>query len=143
MNTSRFQLSLIALLAAGLGMSVSSSDAIGYPTAAVSKGSNPIWNIGGTPPSTGYINFSVPGDQDLIITDIHFGALNTGWMKLQLEVDGDVVSGFAAEGTADRSDVSLKSGIRIPAGSLLTARFSHIYDINSTQYTLSGYYTQP
>ena len=48
MQTSRFQLGLIATLAVGLGFSLSSSDAVGYPAGpAVSLGTNPIWNEAG------------------------------------------------------------------------------------------------
>ena len=49
MQTSRFQLGLIATLAVGLGFSLASSDAVGYPAgAAVSMGTNPLWAKGGT-----------------------------------------------------------------------------------------------
>ena len=46
MQTSRFQLGLIAALAMGLGLALSSSPAIGYPAgAAVSFGANPLWPL--------------------------------------------------------------------------------------------------
>jgi hypothetical protein len=49
MVTSRFQLGLIATLAVGLGFSLSSSEAIGYPAGpVVSLGANPIVSVGGT-----------------------------------------------------------------------------------------------
>ena len=72
MQTSRFQLGLIATLAIGLGFSLSSSDAVGYPSGvAVSMGSNPIVSSGGSllEGDTRTL-FTVPGDQDLIITDV-------------------------------------------------------------------------
>ena len=48
MQTSRFQLGLIATLAVGLGFSLASSDAVGYPAGAVvSLGSNPTFSMGG------------------------------------------------------------------------------------------------
>ena len=47
MQTSRFQLGLIATLAVGLGFSLSSSEAVGYPSgAAVSMGANPVPELG-------------------------------------------------------------------------------------------------
>ena len=49
MQTSRFQLGLIATLAVGLGFSLSSSEAVGYPSGpSVSLGSNPLWTRAGT-----------------------------------------------------------------------------------------------
>jgi len=142
MQTSHFQLSLIALLAVALGASVSSSEAIGYPTAsAISASSNPIWNVGGTPTSVETI--TAPSDQDIVITDIHFGSINAGWLKMQFELLGEYVAGYAWDGTTDRYKVTMSSGIRIPAGETMTVRFDHTYSLSSTQYTLSGYYGRP
>ncbi len=48
MQTSRFQIGLITAMAAGLGATLTSSDAIGYPAgAAISLGANPVWSTGG------------------------------------------------------------------------------------------------
>ena len=69
MVTSRFQLGLIATLAVGLGFSLASSDAIGYPAgAAVSLGSNPVISVGGTISSTSVELFTAPVDQDVVVT---------------------------------------------------------------------------
>ena len=73
MQTSRFQLGLIATLAVGLGFSLASSDAIGYPAgAAVSFRDNPVVSIGGTAYSgeAAKVLFIAPIDQDLVITDV-------------------------------------------------------------------------
>ena len=143
MQTSHFQLSLIALLSTALGVSISSSDAVGYPAPAISMGSNPIWNAGGTPPSSGYKTFYAPADQDLVITDIHFGALNSSWMKLQFEVSDVMVAAYAWTDTGDRYPISLENGIRVPAGSHVNVYFHHHYGVVNTQYTFSGYYAKP
>ena len=42
MHTSHFQLGLIAALAVGLGFSLASTDAVGYPASAVSYGESPV-----------------------------------------------------------------------------------------------------
>jgi hypothetical protein len=73
MQTSRFQLGLIATLALGLGFSLASSEAIGYPAgSAISFRDNPVVSIGGTAYSdeAAKILFTAPADQDLIITDV-------------------------------------------------------------------------
>ena len=72
MQTSRFQLGLLATLAVGLGFSLASSSAVGYPAgAAVSMGTNPIWSKGGavgTLPGEAVI--TAPAGSDVIVTDV-------------------------------------------------------------------------
>ena len=73
MVTSRFQLGLIATLAVGLGFSLSSSEAIGYPAgAAVSLGANPVWSSAGRLESgEGSRELVVVApEKDLVITDV-------------------------------------------------------------------------
>ena len=71
MQTSRFQLGLIATLAAGLGAALSSSPAIGYPSGpVVSSGTNPVWAIGGTLPGETRTVLTAPADQDMVVTDV-------------------------------------------------------------------------
>jgi hypothetical protein len=58
MQTSHFQLGLIATLAVGLGFSLASSNAVGYPAgSAISFHNNPVVSIGGTrgPPQQGSV----------------------------------------------------------------------------------------
>ena len=141
MQTSRFQLGLIATLAIGLGFSLSSSDAIGYPASAVSLGSNPVWSVGGTPSSTEPL--TAPADQDMIITDVHFANTDGHWLHLEMLVSGVSVAGFASENSNYRPATSFRSGIRIPAGETLTMNFTAYYGLSSVRHTISGYYAQP
>jgi len=142
MQTSRFQLGLIATLAIGLGFSLASSDAIGYPAgSAVSLGSNPVWSMGGTPDSTE--SLTAPADQDMIITDVHFSNTDGHWLRMEMYLMGTPVAGFTSDDTSDRQAVALRSGIRVPAGQELTINFEAYYGLGSTRYTVSGYYAQP
>ena len=142
MQTSHFQLCLLLLMAGALGATVSPSSAVGYPaTATISKGSNPIWSVGGQPAYT--MDFDAPADQDIIITDIFYGSASGGWLKLELEIDGEDIAAYAWDGATDRQVVSLNSGIRIPAGKTMTARFEAYTSFGSGRYTFSGYYARP
>ena len=73
MHSSRFQLVLMATLAVGLGFSLASSQAVGYPAGpAVSLGTNPIWNQGGQHSNyTPKHIITAPGDQDVVMTYLH------------------------------------------------------------------------
>ncbi len=142
MQTSRFQLGLIATLAAGLGFTVSSSPAIGYPAGAtVSLGVNPVVSQGGSmnipyASSTSAELITAPSDQDLIITDLVLdGAANSQSCVEQWRVDltlpGSTLASISVSPkfrhyvghsyTADNNfdgaqHLQLRSGIRIPAG---------------------------
>ncbi len=142
MQTSRFQLGLIATLALGLGFSLASSQAIGYPAGAVvSMGSSPLWSVGGTPgPSE---TLTAPSDQDMIITDVHWSNSDGHWLRVDMLLSGAPVAAFASDNTSDRTEVSLKSGIRVPAGETMTLNFESYYGLANSRYTLSGYYAQP
>lgn len=141
MQTSRFQLGLMATLAVGLGFSLSSSDAIGYPSgAAVSMGSNPVWNWSENIPNNTTLNVvTAPSDQDVMITDI--AAITSGsWFTLQLD-DGTRLMYHQQDATSERLDRQYKSPLMVPAGSTLS-----ITNCNcgpEIAFTLSGYYAQP
>jgi hypothetical protein len=141
MQTSRFQLGLIATLAVGLGFSLSLSDAIGYPASAVSLATNPVWSVGGTPSSTEIL--TAPADQDMIITDVHFANTDSHWIRVEMALAGDTVAAFTSDSATDRLPVALQSGIRVPAGETLTIGFAAYYGLSSVRYTISGYYAQP
>ena len=143
MQTSRFQLGLIATLAVGLGFSLSSSEAVGYPAgASVSMGSNPVWSMGGLPTATETL--TAPAGQDMIITDVHFANTAGSWIRLEMTLAGDgLVAAFISDGTTDRQPAALQSGIRVPAGETLTVAFAAYHGLSSVRYTLSGYYAQP
>ena len=142
MQTSRFQLGLIATLAVGLGFSLSSSEAVGYPAgAAVSLGANPVWSTGGTPATSAVV--ASPVGEDLIITDFVMGGSNTYWHRVEFTLsDGTVVAGFSSTGVRPNT-VNFESGIRVPAGDTLTMSFECYSGRGDFRYTLSGYHAQP
>jgi len=142
MQTSRFQLGLVSALAIGLGFSLSSSDAVGYPAAsAISTGTNPVWSMGGEPSPTETI--TAPPDQDMVITDVYWSNTDGQWLRLEMSLPSGPVAGFVSDGANDRPAVSLRSGIRVPAGQTLTMNFEGYYGLASTKYTISGYYARP
>lgn len=142
MQTSRFQLGLIATLAVGLGFSLSSSDAVGYPAgAAVSLGSNPVWSRSGSmsipwgwwgdPMETIEIMVA-PSDQSLVITDVVLSPVTSDGgcretVKVVLNAGGEDIGTFVAttpylrnaanssDGSA-RAELSLSSGLKAPVG---------------------------
>ena len=139
MQTSRFQLGLVATLALGLGVSVASSDAVGYPAGpAGSMGQNPIVTSGGTVNAGGSATlFSAPADQDLIITDIVLTSGSTITCKREHRTElshsgggtlGHFVTSSASGRQYNQYDSSsataiqhaFGSGLRVPAGSSVT-----------------------
>jgi len=105
MQTSRFQLGLIATLAVGLGFSLSSSEAIGYPAgAAVSLGENPVWSMGnevtsGTPVE---LDLEIPDGQVAIISDLVFSTTGVeaacpGHVKFHLDTSAGRIASMAVE----------------------------------------------
>lgn len=145
MNTARLQLGLIATLAVGLGLSLSSSNAIGYPSAAsVSLGSNPVWSSGGTPIEGSLIVATATGG-DLIITDIDItGTEGNDYFSKFTLTDGTVLAEYRmndAKGLGLHR--SYQSGIRVPEGDNLILIFDSYYSESAFRYTLSGYTAQP
>jgi hypothetical protein len=152
MLTSRFQLGLIAALAAGLGFSLSSSEAVGYPAgAAVSLGTNPVWSVGGTTDSSGVAVVTAPLDSEMVVTDVvmTFGNRECGGTITFTDGTGVEKAKFYVRnvhhrGGDDASDWvdsmshSFRSGIRVSAGETLT-----MSGACALYYTLSGYYAQP
>lgn len=70
MENSRFQFGLVTALAVGLGFSLASSQAVGYPSSAVSLGQSPVVASGGTVfKDTSETVFSAVG-QDVVLTDL-------------------------------------------------------------------------
>ena len=166
MVTSRFQLGLIATLAVGLGFSLASSEAVGYPAgAAVSYSGNPVVWVGGTLDGTETdVSLVAPTDQAIVITDVVLSAMDSqhncsGAVRVDLSSDGSVVGRFSVGLTVpnyDNSDyqpintVRLESGIRIAPGKSLTIEALERSSWGScsgsgmeVHYTLSGYYAQP
>jgi hypothetical protein len=146
MVTSRFQLGLIAALAAGLGFSLSSSEAVGYPAgAAVSLGTNPVWSIGGDMGSGTHTVVAADGG-DLIITDISLTSTISSWWGMNVQLsDGTSLANFSGENLPTQSlHRTFLSGLRIPQGQSLNLNWDAAYGANvEYRYTLSGYYAQP
>jgi hypothetical protein len=171
MQTSRFQLGLIATLAVGLGFSLASSQAIGYPAgAAVSIGTNPVLSTAGSFTVSSSVDaLSAPADQDIVITDFAASADTTDWDCLErvlvvLTVDGALVGQlsvttpylyqhYQVETSGSSEVLHLNSGIRIPAGSALSVSTGDVLATSpgscwsgrevNIHYTLSGYHSQP
>ena len=146
MVTSRFQLGLIAALAVGLGFSLSSSQAIGYPAGGtVSLGTNPVWSIGGDMGSGSHTVVTADGG-DLIITDISLSASLSGYWRMKLHLsDGTGLAYHSGENLNTRPlNRTFSSGLRIPQGDSLTVNWEAAYGGHPEyRYTFSGYYAQP
>jgi hypothetical protein len=172
MQTSRFQLGLIATLAVGLGFSLSSSEAVGYPAGAVvSMGANPVLSKGGSfTVGSSATALAGPSDSDqvIVVTDFTVSTDTNDWdcldrIPVVLTVDGETVGHVAVStpflyqhylvDTASSSAVlQLSSGIRVPAGSTLTVSNDPVLSTTPSscwasrtvniRYTLSGYYSQ-
>ena len=166
MQSSNVQLGLIAALAMGLGFSLSSADAVGYPAgAAVSFGNNPVWSNGGlltagTPISV----VTAEGEQGVVVTDLHAFVTDTSdqcgaHMRLDLLIDG-AVKGSVAMGVVQPSSnltqyessatLRLASGIYVEPGASLVLEPNIIWKRSycsgtgpNIAYTLSGYRAQP
>lgn len=154
MHSSHFQVFLIAALAAGLGATLSSNDAVGYPAGpAVSLGSNPIWSSGGTIRNTDSfaadaVSLTAPVGQDLVVTDIWMLSSDGEGSLRFSSADGEVLGIFksfddGSYGGRKPLSVQLKSGIRVPAGETVTVTSPGSYSTAARPYTLSGYYSQP
>ena len=144
MQTSRFQLGLIATLAVGLGFSLASSNAIGYPTGpTVSYAANPRWSATGTVGHGGvYADvLVVPDDQIAVITGL---TSNTG-QYLDLYQDETLV----LEGNSLASHIShtrlLNQGngnLPLAPGTTLRVR-NTVASGGPHSYYIEGYYAQP
>ena len=145
MQTSRFQLGLIATLAMGLGLTLSSSQAIGYPAgAAVSLGTNPVWAYGGTEYLSSKTIVTAPSDSDMVLTDVSLSTTYNYNTKAGLKVGSDVVGEWVISGKSSNQysgttvNLNMTSGIRIPAGETLKLTTEGTY----VSYAISGYYAQ-
>jgi len=165
MVTSRFQLGLIATLAVGLGFSLSSSEAIGYPAgAAVSLGSNPVVSAGGQLlGSDSATPLTAPSDSSLVITSVILSASDStsncmANASVAISDGTHSLARFAVGLSRPSSSYSnhhpimvanMPSGIHIPAGETLTMTSLQNYETGcsgghvSIEYTVSGYYAQP
>jgi hypothetical protein len=169
MQTSRFQITVIAMLAAGLGYLGSSRTAVGYPAGpVVSYGANPVVSYGGTVASeTSVSALTAPSDQAFIVTDLVLTGSDTGSQcrgvqRLSLVSSSGTVGVFSVGlawgyggGTSSSSTayeqqvvVNMQSGVRVEAGDTLSLSSSHRWSSScggaiDVDYTLAGYYAQP
>ena len=156
MQTSRFQLGLIATLAVGLGFSLSSSDAVGYPAgAAVGLGSNPVSSKGGSVHNGGSAAlFTADASGPFLVTDVVITAPPCDYHSQDFTVsinqsDGTTLAefrlvadrGYASDAGTHQATIShaYSSGIAIPAGSSATIHNSGCGNIG---YSVSGYQAQ-
>ena len=166
MRTSHFQLGLIATLAIGLGYSLSSAQAVGYPAgAAVSLGSNPVVSTGGQLAGSDSASpLTAPADSSLVITSVILSTFNSssgclGNTSITIsDGTGDLARfavGLGRSGSSSLTNyepiliANLPSGIHLPAGATLTMTSTQNYQDGcddgtlNIEYTLSGYYAQP
>jgi hypothetical protein len=168
MQTSRFQIGLIAALSCALGLALSTSTAIGYPAGpSVSYGSNPIISSGGVVyPDESTSLFTAPADQDVIVTDVLLSSSSNSYcMRAHQSTltlsSGTVVgkfdtsSSWAKQYSDWTSSPGLSvnhtygSGVRVPAGETLMLSASTSWNVGScsgiygVSYSISGYQSQP
>ena len=161
MQTSRFQLGLIATLAVGLGFSLSSSDAVGYPAgAAVSLGANPVWSAGGDAEDEVSV-ITAPAGQRVIVGDVvlsasgqaaYYGSQRyyTCVSEVTASAGGKTIGKFrlvSSGGVSEQNPVqptviahSFANGLPVEEGDSLVLRHSVSCNVS---YTLSGYHAQP
>ncbi len=151
MEHTRFQFGLVTALALGLGFSLASSQAVGYPSSAVSLGQSPVLASGGTvlKDSTQTVFSAI--DQDIVLTDISLTSSGQAMCKrmhkttLYLASTSETVAEFQTNSAgglyhssggfqssaAQTVQMNYGSGIRIAAGDSLqmyveeTARFGY------------------
>ncbi len=141
-----------------------SSDAIGYPTSAVSIGSNPVVSVGGT--IVGDVTHTLleaDTGADLIVTDVFFSVADsdadctTSYIATLHLSDGTALG--AASSGVGRNDgngagyqsfvaMTMSSGLRVPAGDSLHISTNRILASGCDgsprmNYTVSGYRAQP
>ena len=154
MQTSRFQLGLIATLAAGLGFSLSSSEAVGYPASAVSFGSNPVWSKGGLVTESPEVVVTAPIGSDVVVTDVVLTFSDSNcYPRVEIKDDaGEVLASFKlflnqdSDKTHQPTNIqhAFKSGIPVASGtSLSMSQYYSAGTCSEVNYTLSGYYAQP
>lgn len=139
MEHARFQFGLVTALSLALGFSLASSQAVGYPAAAVSLGQSPVVAAGGTVLKDGTQTVFSPIDQDIVLTDLSLTSSGQPMCKrmhkttLTLTSTGEVVgefqtnsagglyhsSGGYASSSAQPVVMKYASGIRVAAGDSL------------------------
>jgi hypothetical protein len=138
MVTSRFQLGLIATLAVGLGLSLSSSEAVGYPAGpVVSLGANPVWSDGGLVAVSGTKEvLTVPVGQTFIVT-----TLSDQRNSMSILENTTVVMPYQSRAAYESNLFSRgRAHLQIDGGATLKLQNNSGY---SNYYYIEGYYAQP
>ncbi len=148
MQTSRFQLGLMAAMAMSLGSTFSSTDAVGYPAgAAVSLGENPVWTHGGQLYGGGAITIfeATAGRGEMILTDLSISTDYDYDVSISLKLDDGTVLGTwvingmrAGSHPGSAVNMAMTSGIRIPEGRTVMLDPSGV----TVGYSFSGYYAR-
>ena len=149
MQTSKFQIGLIAALSLCLGLALSSGRAIGYPVSgAVSYAANPVVSFGGGVHHGETLTvLTAPADQDLVLTDavlvsstdtrckrVHRSNLElpaSGVLVARFETNSPVLDTYGNGAPADPGSEGayhFRSGIRVPAGESLTIAVSQTWE---------------
>ncbi len=160
---SHYQFNVSVLLALGLGVTLtlvlSPTDAVGYPSTAVSLGQNPVLAMAGEATDGSVVTLFSPDEgTDFVVTDVVLTMGRNTWttclstITLSLSSDGHYVGRFALQADGNNSSYngsgtnqaqvshSFTSGILVPSGDTLQLTASTCETVN---YTLSGYYAQP
>jgi hypothetical protein len=164
MQTSRFQLGLIATLAVGLGFSLASSEAVGYPAGGVvSLGTNPVIAKAGSVNEAAVEVLEVPTESLLVVTDLllTMKQKSCGSRVSLVTGGGEIIAKVDLHSHSERIDVAgstytvraalsnsqpttlqhaFSSGLPVNGGDTLTIIETGGCDV---AYTLSGYYAQP
>lgn len=160
---SHYQFNVSVFLALGLGVTLtlvlSPTDAVGYPSTAVSLGQNPVLAMAGEALDGSVVTLFSPGEgNDFVVTDVVLTMGRSGWttcqstVTLSLASDGHYVGRFSLQADGNTTSYngagtnqaqvshSFTSGILVPSGDSLQLSVSTCEPVN---YTLSGYYAQP
>ena len=139
MQTSRFQLGLMALLALSLGFSLASSEAVGYPAGpVVSFGATPLWSKTGTVGGAATSEIlTVPDGQVAVVTGFH----SDSTAYLDIYQDGSLRMDATSDAAAANAAFGQNQGtLTIAGGTQLILRNTS----GSTRYYfIQGYYAQP
>ncbi len=163
MQTSRLQLGLITTLSIALGLSLASPDAIGYPTTAISLGTNPLFAEGGQLTGSTSTTVLTADEHTAVVSDLVLSIADNSYtcaanMHVNLSIDGRSVGQFEIglsrpagnfSQYAPVVQIDLQSGIPVPPGEHLDMSVSQIsqYDctdsVTELSYMMSGYFAQP
>ena len=162
--TSHHLNTVLALLLGITGtLAFHSSDAVGYPTAAISTGANPVLSAAGAHNTSDTATLFAAEETDVVVTDVVLTmssddneyCMVSFVHSLQLS-DGTKVGEFAVgmhspasnQPTVESSlSASFESGIRLPAGDTLSLHTDLRYKAGcgdaTVHYTVAGYRAQP